>query len=142
MIVAKDEKLTPEQKKKKVTDRNNEQNAKRMFQLVATQVNAYNGMAAGIGKAQQNVTNVTSMFVDGDGVALAASNIAMNIGVQAVKIAVQVWQEWNEYNKKMYEHSETLRRLGVGNMDNRRDMSTSWFSSQVTGESATVRRRW
>ena len=142
MIVAPNKKVDNRTEQEKKTEERNKQQAKRMFQIVATQVNAYNNITSMYGKAQQNLTNINNMFVDGDGVALATSTVALNIGVQAVKVAIQVWQEWNEYNKKMIEYSETLRRLGVGNMDNRRDMSTSWFSSQITGESATVRRRW
>jgi serine/threonine-protein kinase RIO1 len=142
VIVAPNKKVDNRTEQEKKTEERNKQQAKRMFQIVATQVNAYNNITSMYGKAQQNLTNINNMFVDGDGVALATSTVALNIGVQAVKVAIQVWQEWNEYNKKMIEYSETLRRLGVGNMDNRRDMSTSWFSSQVTGESATVRRRW
>lgn len=142
MIVAPNKKIDNRTEQEKKTEERNKQQAKRMFQIVATQVNAYNNITSMYGKAQQNITNINNMFVDGDGVALATSTVALNIGVQAVKVAIQVWQEWNEYNKKMIEYSETLRRLGVGNMDNRRDMSTSWFSSEITGESATVRRRW
>jgi serine/threonine-protein kinase RIO1 len=142
VIVAPNKKVDNRTEQEKKTEERNKQQAKRMFQIVATQVNAYNNITSMYGKAQQNLTNINNMFVDGDGVALATSTVALNIGVQAVKVAIQVWQEWNEYNKKMIEYSETLRRLGVGNMDNRRDMSTSWFSSQITGESATVRRRW
>jgi len=75
-----------------------------------------------------------NMFYDKKGGLLAGSTIALNVAGLAIETALETYNAWHDYNIRLEENNEMLRRYGVADITNYTDLQRNIFTGKINGK--------
>ena len=126
--------VVQDEETKKETAQRNERAMLSIKNEFMTQVEALNAIQTQFNKGKRVIQKGMSMFVDEKGAMLASSTIALNGVAFVAEVALDLWNQWRDFNVEMEEFSETMRRYGVGDVSNQTDLRRNIFTGIVVGK--------
>ncbi len=132
MRVIRDSEQEKSDERQKQTIKRNKNALRQMKQSIVNEVQIANKISGMVNRGSNMANQVNDLFYDDAGQALATSTMALNVGALAMKMALELWNQWREFNKVNNETEEYLRRYGVGDMTNETGFRTSLFSGKVS----------
>ena len=126
--------VVQDEETKKETAQRNERAMLSIKNEFMTQVEALNAIQTQFNKGKRVIQKGMSMFVDEKGAMLASSTIALNGVAFVAEVALDLWNQWKDFNVEMEEFSETMRRYGVGDVSNQTDLRRNIFTGIVVGK--------
>jgi len=126
--------VVQDEETKKETAQRNERAMLSIKNEFMTQVEALNAIQTQFNKGKRAIQKGMSMFVDEKGAMLASSTIALNGVAFVAEVALDLWNQWRDFNVEMEEFSETMRRYGVGDVSNQTDLRRNIFTGIVVGK--------
>ena len=116
------------------TDTLNKQAIDDIKDELVKQIQTLNRISTTFKASNKQLFKGLNLIYDKKGGLLAGSTIALNVAGVAIETALDTYNAWHDYNIKLEENNEMLRRFGVADVTNYTDLQRNIFTGKVSGK--------